>query len=261
MASLIPIISVVSSDAGFAHIAALLQPHSLIPLHHTDRATFIDDQLEHYPAMILVDGALDDWRAWVIAAKTDQSTRRVPLVVILTAPEQAHIAQQAGADHMLPPDTLDTALLPLIRDHARALSPKEIDLLHCQCAEKLPPLAVEGVALFNRGAFYAQHDAFEDQWMAEPGPVRNLYRVILQIGVAYHHITRANHAGGMKMLRRAEQWFALLPDVCQGVDLVQLRADAHRVRAALAAMNPKDIRTFDRTLFQPVPMVAVDTQD
>ncbi len=43
--------------------------------------------------------------------------------------------------------------------------------------------------------------------MAESGPVRDLYRAILQVGVAYYHITRGNHAGGLRMLRRCVQWF------------------------------------------------------
>ncbi len=211
--------------------------------------------LDCYPAMIIVDGTLDNWRAWVLAAKKEQAARRVPLAVIIATAEQEPEALRVGADLTLHADELNEGLLPLIRDHARALSPEEAEQLRCRCQDELPPLAVKGVELFNRGAFFAQHDAFEEQWMAEPGPVRNLYRVILQIGVAYHHITHANHAGGVKMLRRVEQWFALLPDACQGVDLKQLRTDAHRVRDALLAMNPKDISSFDRSLFNPVPMV------
>lgn len=254
MASLIPIIGLVGTPEWCAHLTVLLQSHHLILVCYARRATFIDDILDRYPAMIIVDGAFDEWQAWVFAAKKEQAARRVPLVVTITSAAQESEAQQLGAELVLHMNSVNEELLPLIRDHARALSSEEVERLDCQCRENLPPLAIEGVQLFNRGAFFAQHDAFEDQWMAEPGPVRNLYRVILQIGVAYHHITRANHAGGVKMLRRVEQWFALLPDECQGVDLKQLRADAHRVRDALLAMNPQDIRSFDRSLFKPVPM-------
>jgi len=127
--------------------------------------------------------------------------------------------------------------------------------LWCQCQESLPRLAQLGVERFNAGAYYAQHDAFEEQWMAESGPVRELYRAILQVGVAYYHITRGNHAGGLKMLQRSVQWFALLPDTCQGIDVRQLREDAGRVRAVLKSIAPADIDTFDRALLKPIRRV------
>ena len=63
-------------------------------------------------------------------------------------------------------------------------------------------------------------------------------------------------SGAVKMLRRSVQWFALLPDVCQGIDVHQLREDAARVRAALDALDPADIDTFDRSLLKPVRLVA-----
>ena len=91
--------------------------------------------------------------------------------------------------------------------------------------------------------------------MEQTSPIRELYRVILQVGVAYYHITRGNHAGGLKMLRRTVQWFTMLPDECQGVNVRQLRTDADRVRAALRAMAPADIASFDRSLLKPVPLV------
>jgi hypothetical protein len=57
------------------------------------------------------------------------------------------------------------------------------------------------------------------------------------------------------MLRRSAQWFAALPDECQGVDTRQLRADAARARAALQAMDPADIASFDRALLAPVKLI------
>jgi hypothetical protein len=92
--------------------------------------------------------------------------------------------------------------------------------------------------------------------MEETGPVRELYRAILQVGVAYYHVSRGNHEGGLKMLRRTVQWFAQLPDLCQGIDVRQLREDANQIRMALQAVNPANTLEFDRTLFKPVPLVA-----
>jgi predicted metal-dependent hydrolase len=114
-----------------------------------------------------------------------------------------------------------------VADYARVPDPALLDELDCQCDEPLPPRGVEGVAKFNAGEYYRQHDLFEAQWVETQGPVRDLYRAILQVGVAYYQIERGNYRGALKMLLRSVQWLAILPDVCQGVDVQQLRADSY----------------------------------
>jgi hypothetical protein len=72
------------------------------------------------------------------------------------------------------------------------------------------------------------------------GPVRDLYRAILQIGISYFQIERGNYRGAVKMLLRVRQWLAPLPAVCQGVDVSRLREDVERVYATLADTGPDD---------------------
>ena len=73
------------------------------------------------------------------------------------------------------------------------------------CLETAPPLLLEGIAQFNRGEFFAQHETLERLWRAERRDVRRLYQGILQIGVAFHHLRRGNHHGTMYMLTRGAQ--------------------------------------------------------
>ena len=127
--------------------------------------------------------------------------------------------------------------------------------LDCECQESLPPLGLEAVALFNTGEYHAQHDLFEELWRQTPSPVRDLYQGTLQVGIAYYQITRGNHRGALKMLHRSARWLAPLPDVCQGIDVKQLREDSVVVRAALEKMKPEEIANFDRSLLKPVQMV------
>ena len=77
--------------------------------------------------------------------------------------------------------------------------------------------------------------------MHEPGPVRQLYQGVLQVGIAYYQITRGNGRGALKMLLRSIQWLAPLPDVCQGINVAQLRADAAAVRAELERVGEDGI--------------------
>ncbi len=128
-------------------------------------------------------------------------------------------------------------------------------MLENSCGDPLPPEAVQAVDLFNAGEYYRQHDLFEALWRAEPGPVRDLYQGVLQVGVAYYQITRGNRRGALKMLRRSARLLARLPDVCRGIDVRQLREDSARVRAVLESTPSKDIAAFDRRLLKPVKLV------
>ena len=65
---------------------------------------------------------------------------------------------------------------------------------------------IEGITLFNQGKFYQCHDALEEAWKQDRSLGRDLYRAILQIGIAYYQIKRGNYRGGLKMLLRVRQW-------------------------------------------------------
>lgn len=224
-------------------------------LNYTDQTGYVAHLADDHAALILVDGDQPDWRFWTTTPKTSPATRRIPILVITSASDVRDIALIAGADLSLTPAELVEQLPELVTSYARVLDPATAELLECECQEALPPLAVQAVAKFNAGEYYPQHDLFEEQWMNTTTPVRDLYRAVLQVGIAYFQITRGNHRGALKMLLRSVQWFALLPDVCQGIDIQQLREDSFRVRAELERMNPADIATFDRSLLKPIRMV------
>jgi predicted metal-dependent hydrolase len=153
-------------------------------------------------------------------------------------------------------DFLAALPAPLI-EHARAQP--DSDALAQQCAAPPPPLVLRGLREFNRREFYECHETLEEAWMAESGPVRDLYRVILQVSVAYYHILNENYNGAIKMFLRAVQWFAPLPDSCQGIDIAALRENVTAVRAHLEALGPDRIRDFDRTLLKPIRYEGMST--
>jgi hypothetical protein len=250
-----PVIALAGESTWLARLSAWLSARDFAVARCEEPDRFIDQLLDEYPALLLVDSRAPHWTFWITALKTEQATRRIPALAVGEDDTARQQALAAGADAYLIASEPGEPLLQAIRDHARFPDPATLERLRCQCQEALPPLARLGVERFNAGDYYAQHDAFEEQWMAESGPVRDLYRAILQVGVAYYHITRGNHAGGLKMLRRSAQWFAALPDECQGVDTRQLREDAARARAALQAMDPADIASFDRAMLAPVKLI------
>jgi hypothetical protein len=198
-------------------------------------------------ALALVDASAEGWAFWVTAAKASPAARRIPIVVFAADPARAAEALQAGADSTAGPEALHDPAA--VFAHARETAPDPA--LADACGEPLPPDAVAALHDFNSGAYYQQHDRFEALWMAEPGPVRELYRAVLQVGIGYYQITRGNGDGAYKMLVRALAWLDGLPPVCRGIDVAALRDDAAAVCAALEAAG-RDAARIDRALLRPV---------
>src|SRR5215475_5045222 len=120
------------------------------------------------------------------------------------------------------------------------------------CSAPLHPQAKEGLRLFNAREYFEAHEALEAAWNAEKGPVRNLYRGVLQIAVTYLHITRGNYNGAVKVYRRSQKWLKDWPDICRGIHVEELRRDAEVVINEVVRLGEKRIGEFDRSLLKPV---------
>ena len=212
--------------------------------------------VDNHAALLLVDGDVDDVKDaifWVTTPKASPATRRIPVFAVTDNPKLHYKLLLAGADMVLGVDEVQKDGQRLIADFVRVVTPEQQAQLDCDCHDALPALAQQGIAKFNAGEFYKQHDLFEALWMETESPVRDLYRAILQVGVAYYQIERGNHRGARKMLLRSLQWLTILPDVCQGVDVAALKADSARVREALE--TTQSLKNFDMSLLKPVKMV------
>ena len=113
------------------------------------------------------------------------------------------------------------------------------------CDEASPPLLLKGIAQFNRGEYFEQHETLELLWRAEPREVRRLYQGILQIGVAFHHLRRLNHHGTVYMLTRGPRYLAPFAPHCQGVDVQRLVDDAAAALAEVERLGPDRLDRFD----------------
>lgn len=190
-------------------------------------ATLIRAIADIQPQVLVLDqaGLSADSRA-VIASSP--ATRRITQHVIgATAAEMETVAEAIAELEADPPPTIN-------------------------CQRALLPEAIEGIALFNAGDYYTAHDPLEAAWNQETAPDRDLYRALLQVSVGYHHITKGNYRGAVKLLLRAKQWLAKLPDQCRGVEIGAFRANAVDVEAALLRLGPDNIADFDTTLIKPI---------
>src|SRR6266487_1330118 len=123
------------------------------------------------------------------------------------------------------------------------------------CDEAAPPELLEGIAQFNRGEFFEQHETLERLWRAEVRDIRYLYQGILQIGVAFHHLRRLNHHGTVYMLTRGPRYLAPFAPRCQRVNVQQLIDDAAAALREVERLGPDRLEEFDWWLVPKVRFV------
>jgi uncharacterized protein len=128
------------------------------------------------------------------------------------------------------------------------------------CKGHLHPKAIAGLQLFNAGEYFEAHEELELAWREERGPVREVYRGVLQIGVAYYHILNNNFNGAVKMFKRAWPWLAPYPHICRGIDLECLHGDARKVEAEILALGADRLVEFDRQMLMPVRFTLPESE-
>lgn len=117
-----------------------------------------------------------------------------------------------------------------------------------RCGETPSEEFLQGIEEFNRQEFFECHETLEALWIVETDPLRYLYQGILQMGVGFYHLRRANHQGAVSLLQRGLRLLQPFAPRCLGVDVALLMAEAERCRADLLALGPGRLLDFDRSL-------------
>jgi predicted metal-dependent hydrolase len=216
-------------------------------------AVLLDLLTQWQPALILIDLGIQEvpWREWLPLIKSVPATRRIPVVCFGSHVDvdTMQAAKNRGADVVLACSRFVTDLAGLIQKHARI---PDFDGILSACQDPPSALALKGLEEFNLGRYFEAHELLEEAWNEDESPACELYRAVLQVAVAYLQIERGNYNGAMKMFLRLRQWIDPLPEICRGVDVAQLRADAQQAHAALVALGKERIGEFDQRLFKPV---------
>lgn len=207
------------------------------------------------PALLIFDlnNERIPWRHWIASLKSSPATRRIPIIAFGSHVETEMLkdARKAGADTVVARSRFSSALPQLLQENARATDEAA---LADTCAEPLAELAAEGIEMFNEGHFYKCHDYLEEAWVNDESAGRDLYRGILQVGIAYYQIERGNYRGAIKMLLRVRQWLDPLPEVCRGVNVARLKEDVNNVQDALQTLGPEKMDEIDRGLFRKIEL-------
>ncbi len=217
------------------------------PITVATATAFMAAVVDYFPVLALVDlQVAGEWQRAIQQAKLQPHTRQIPLYAFGSHVdgETLKAARQAGADQAWPRSRMLSEVVTVVAQH---LHPPTI--YPAGWADQLSPLARQGVAAFNRGEYFEQHEYLEAAWLAEPRPIRELYQGILQVGVAFLHIERQNWRGALKLFRRGLPKLRALPDHCQGIDLQSFRRAASAIHAEVAQRGPAGLPEFDRSRF------------
>ena len=101
-----------------------------------------------------------------------------------------------------------------------------------------------GAEAFDRGEYFAAHEAWEDAWRLEQGDARTILQGLIQLAAAFHKLAGGNVNGALRLWRRgaerlrgAEEW--------EGLRVGRLREDVLRRLAAggqIAGPPPRLLR-------------------
>lgn len=80
-----------------------------------------------------------------------------------------------------------------------------------------------GLALFNRGEFFACHEVWEELWLRSSGDEKLFYQGLIQAAVAILHAERGNRRGAASTWRKARAKLDPLPAIHQGIALGEFR--------------------------------------
>jgi predicted metal-dependent hydrolase len=117
--------------------------------------------------------------------------------------------------------------------------------------EERRALAV-GVRQFNEGYYFECHDTLEEMWTGLRGPSRDFFQALIQVSVAFYHLSGGNQAGASSLLGRALKRFEKYPGRYGGLDLDEHRRELRswQERLASGAMPEPDPASFPRWRFE-----------
>jgi hypothetical protein len=98
---------------------------------------------------------------------------------------------------------------------------------------------------FQAGHFFAAHEHLEEVWQHEVGPVRDLYKALIQAAAAYVHLSRGGYPGASRLLRTSLDYLApYRPGPVMGFDTEAIGRALEAALAELERLGPADVAAF-----------------
>jgi uncharacterized protein len=101
----------------------------------------------------------------------------------------------------------------------------------------LPPALRQGVEEFNHACFFEAHDTLEELWRDTSGPLRLFYQGLIQLAVAFYHLSNGNRRGALNLLGKGLDKLEAYQPAYQNIDVDSL---CHEARAWLDRVRQAD---------------------
>jgi len=102
---------------------------------------------------------------------------------------------------------------------------------------------------FNGRQYFDCHETLEEIWQEEEGPVRDLYKGLIQVAAAFVHITRGNHVGASRLLATGAKYLQPYRETgAMGFDVDRIVRGTEAARAIVADLGPGKLADFDLAL-------------
>ena len=108
-----------------------------------------------------------------------------------------------------------------------------------------PDLLLKAVEEFNQGKFIECHESLEKLWKSEHHPIRRLYKGILQIGVAFHHLRQHRYQATITLLERGGGYLEPFAPDGMGVDISGLITGSALCLSEVRRLGPDRLDEFD----------------
>jgi predicted metal-dependent hydrolase len=89
------------------------------------------------------------------------------------------------------------------------------------------------------------HEVLEGLWLAERGPVRELYQGVLQIAVALLHRQRGNYQGAVSLLQSGLRHLAPFGPLCRQLDVDRLQRETAELLVHLQELGPQRLTEME----------------
>ena len=119
---------------------------------------------------------------------------------------------------------------------------------------KYPHEYLEGIRLFNAGAYFECHEMLEDLWHPSKDLERLHYQGLIQAAIAVKHFQNDNWTGALGLYQKACEKWSQLPKNYMGVDLKWLRETLDVFFNKIQKAGPTGMRAVDISLVPKIPL-------
>ncbi len=119
---------------------------------------------------------------------------------------------------------------------------------------KYPHEYLEGLRLFNAGAYFECHEMLEDLWHPSKDLERLHYQGLIQAAIAVEHFRKDNWTGALGLYGKACEKWAQLPGEFMGVDLKWLKGTLDPFFNQIQKVGPTGMRAVDISQVPKIPL-------